>query len=119
DNGITQFYTTSKNSMEVTEKGVDAGSLFNGSGQGLNLREGQGIWMSFADSKFTTNGLNITGFDANNKANQQNVVFWGSENQKTRLDITLNGVAIQNADITSLDQAIAYINTFTNPQEGR
>ncbi|APA58888.1 flagellar hook protein FlgE [Campylobacter coli] len=119
DNGITQFYTTSKNSMEVTEKGVDAGSLFNGSGQGLNLREGQGIWMSFADSKFTTNGLNITGFDANNKTNQQNVVFWGSENQKTRLDITLNGVAIQNADITSLDQAIAYINTFTNPQEGR
>ncbi|ECP8561476.1 flagellar hook protein FlgE [Campylobacter coli] len=119
DTGITQFYTTSKNSMEVTEKGVDAGSLFNGSGQGLNLREGQGIWMSFADSKFTTNGLNITGFDANNKANQQNVVFWGSENQKTRLDITLNGVAIQNADITSLDQAIAYINTFTNPQEGR
>ncbi|ELJ8893186.1 flagellar hook protein FlgE [Campylobacter upsaliensis] len=119
DNGITQFYTTSKNSMEVTEKGVDAGSLFNGSGQGLNLREGQGIWMSFADSKFTTNGLNITGFDANNKATQQNVVFWGSENQKTRLDITLNGVAIQNADITSLDQAIAYINTFTNPGEGR
>ncbi|EAJ7012875.1 flagellar hook protein FlgE [Campylobacter upsaliensis] len=119
DNGITQFYTTSKNSMEVTEKGVDAGSLFNGSGQGLNLREGQGIWMSFADSKFTTNGLNITGFDANNKATQQNVVFWGSENRKTRLDITLNGVAIQNADITSLDQAIAYINTFTNPQEGR
>ncbi|EPY3961145.1 flagellar hook protein FlgE [Campylobacter upsaliensis] len=119
DAGTTQFYTTSKNSMEVTEKGVDAGSLFNGSGQGLNLREGQGIWMSFADSKFTTNGLNITGFDANNKANQQNVVFWGSENKKTRLDITLNGVAIQNADITSLDQAIAYINTFTNPQEGR
>lgn len=118
DAGTTQFYTTSKNSMEVTEKGVDAGSLFNGSGQGLNLREGQGIWMSFADSKFTTNGLNIKGFDANNKATQQNVVFWGSENQKTRLDITLNGVAIQ-ADITSLDQAINYINTFTNPQEGR
>ncbi|EHR1930313.1 flagellar hook protein FlgE [Campylobacter coli] len=119
DTGTTQFYTTSKNSMEVTEKGVDAGSLFNGSGQGLNLREGQGIWMSFADSKFTTNGTNRTGFDANNKTNQNNVVFWGSENQKTRLDITLNGVAIQNADITSLDQAIAYINTFTNPQEGR
>lgn len=118
DAGTTQFYTTSKNSMEVTEKGVDAASLFNGSGQGLNLREGQGIWMSFADSKFTTNSLNIIGFDAN-KANQQNVVFWGSENQKTRLDITLNGVAIQNNDITSLDQAIAYINTFTNPQEGR
>lgn len=119
DTGTTQFYTTSKNSMEVTEKGVDAGSLFNGNGQGLNLREGQGIWMSFADSKFTTNGLNIEGFDANDKANQKSVVFWGSENQKTRLDITLNGVAIQNADIKSLDQAINYINTFTNPGEGR
>ncbi|EAL8713786.1 flagellar hook protein FlgE [Campylobacter upsaliensis] len=119
DTGTTQFYTTSKNSMEVTEKGVDAGSLFNGSGQGLNLREGQGIWMSFADSKFATNGLNITGFDSNNGQNQNNVVFWGNENQKTRLDITLNGVAIQNNDITSLEQAIAYINTFTNPQEGR
>ncbi|HEC2934389.1 TPA: flagellar hook protein FlgE [Campylobacter jejuni] len=119
DNGITQFYTTSKNSMEVTEKGVDAGSLFNAKGQGLNLREGQGIWMSFVDSKFTTNELNIKGFDPNNNQNQNNVVFWGNENRKTRLDITLNGVAIQNADITSLDQAINYINTFTNPQEGR
>ncbi|MBS4269955.1 flagellar hook protein FlgE, partial [Campylobacter vulpis] len=103
----------------VTEKGVDAGSLFNGSGQGLNLREGQGIWVSFADSKFVTNGTNRTGFDVNNKTNQNSVVFWGSENQKTRLDITINGVAIQNSDISSLDQAIAYINTFTNPQEGR
>ncbi len=27
DTGTTQFYTTSKNSVEVTEKGVDAGSL--------------------------------------------------------------------------------------------
>ena len=37
DAGTTQFYTTSKNSMEVTEKGVDAASLFNGSGQGLKF----------------------------------------------------------------------------------
>ncbi|MGJ9317896.1 flagellar hook protein FlgE, partial [Campylobacter coli] len=45
DTGTTQFYTTSKNSVEVTEKGVDAGSLFNANGTGLNLREGQGIWV--------------------------------------------------------------------------
>ncbi|MEE6548828.1 hypothetical protein VWM74_10605, partial [Campylobacter jejuni] len=40
DTGTTQFYTTSKNAVEVTEKGVDAGSLFNAKGQGLNLRDG-------------------------------------------------------------------------------
>ncbi|MCW1313096.1 flagellar hook protein FlgE, partial [Campylobacter jejuni] len=40
DTGTTQFYTTSKNSVEVTEKGVDAGALFNAKGTGLNLRDG-------------------------------------------------------------------------------
>lgn len=119
DTGITQFYTTSKNSVEVTEKGVDAGSLFNGSGQGLNLREGQGIWVSFADAKFITNGTNRTGFDKSKQATQNNVVFWGDENRNVRLDITLNGIAIQNDTIKSIDEAIAYINTFTNPTDTR
>ncbi|MEE6546930.1 hypothetical protein VWM75_09100, partial [Campylobacter coli] len=35
------------------------------------------------------------------------------------LDITLNGVNIQNANIRSLDEAIAYINTFTAPTDTR
>lgn len=119
DTGVTQFYTTSKNAIEVTEKGVDAGALFNGNGQGLNLREGQGIWVSYADSKYTTNSQNRTGFNENSHKTQNNVVFWGNANQKTRLDITINGVAIQNDNIQSIDQAIAYINTFTNPTDTR
>ncbi|EEW9939686.1 flagellar hook protein FlgE [Campylobacter jejuni] len=117
DTGTTQFYTTSKNSVEVTEKGVDAGSLFNASGTGLNLRDGQGIWVSYADAKFTTQGG--TTFDENSKANQNNVIFWGNKDAAVNLDITLNGVKIQNANIRSLDEAIAYINTFTAPTDTR
>ncbi|MFB1640429.1 flagellar hook protein FlgE, partial [Campylobacter sp. MRC_CM3] len=117
DTGITQFYTTSKNSVEVTEKGVDCASLFNGSGTGLNLREGQGIWVSYADAKFSTQGGN--GFDKNSVKNQDNVIFWGDTNKSAILDITLNGVKIENKDIKSLDEAIAYINTYTVPTDSR
>ncbi|MGI7238553.1 flagellar hook protein FlgE [Campylobacter coli] len=121
DTGTTQFYTTSKNAVEVTEKGVDAGSLFNANGQGLNLREGQGIWVSYADAKFTTdraNGANV--FDPNlTVAQQDNVIFWGNKDISVTLDINLNGVRIQNDNIRSLDEAIAYINTFTAPTDTR
>ncbi|HID0200057.1 TPA: flagellar hook protein FlgE [Campylobacter coli] len=121
DTGTTQFYTTSKNAVEVTEKGVDAGSLFNANGTGLNLRDGQGIWVSYADAKFTTdraNGANV--FDPNlTVAQQNNVIFWGNKDISVTLDINLNGVRIQNDNIRSLDEAIAYINTFTAPTDTR
>lgn len=120
DTGTTQFYTTSKNAVEVTEKGVDAGSLFNANGQGLNLREGQGIWVSYADAKFTTVTADANGvFNENSQTTQQNVIFWGNKDNAVNLDITLNGVNIQNANIRSLDEAIAYINTFTAPTDTR
>ncbi|ENX4630790.1 flagellar hook protein FlgE [Campylobacter coli] len=120
DTGTTQFYTTSKNAVEVTEKGVDAGSLFNANGTGLNLREGQGIWVSYADAKFTTATADANGvFNENSQTTQQNVIFWGNKDNAVNLDITLNGVNIQNANIRSLDEAIAYINTFTAPTDTR
>lgn len=118
DTGITQFYTTSKNAVEVTEKGVDAGSLFNANGQGLNLRDGQGIWVSYADAKYSTNKLGVNAFDPN-LHQTQTAAFWGNGNQKTRLDIVINGVTIQNDTIGSIDEAIAYINTFTAPTDAR
>lgn len=118
DTGTTQFYTTSKNSVEVTEKGVDAGSLFNANGQGLNLRDGQGIWVSYADAKYSTNQLGVNAFDPN-LHQTQTAAFWGNGNQKTRLDIVINGVVIQNDTIGSIDEAIAYINTFTAPTDAR
>ncbi len=118
DTGTTQFYTTSKNSVEVTEKGVDAGSLFNASGTGLNLRDGQGIWVSYADAKYSTNKVGASAFDPNLQANQT-AAFWGSADRRVNLDITLNGVKIQNAEIQNIDDAIAYINTFTAPTDTR
>ncbi|EPX9832324.1 flagellar hook protein FlgE [Campylobacter jejuni] len=118
DTGTTQFYTTSKNAVEVTEKGVDAGSLFNANGQGLNLRDGQGIWVSYADAKYSTNQLGFNAFDPNLHQNQT-AAFWGNGNQKTKLDIVINGVVIQNDTIGSIDEAIAYINTFTAPTDAR
>ncbi|EOV9190446.1 flagellar hook protein FlgE [Campylobacter jejuni] len=118
DTGTTQFYTTSKNAVEVTEKGVDAGSLFNANGQGLNLRDGQGIWVSYADAKYSTNQLGFNAFDPNLHQNQT-AAFWGNGNKKTRLDIVINGVVIQNDTIGSIDEAIAYINTFTAPTDAR
>lgn len=118
DTGTTQFYTTSKNAIEVTEKGVDAASLFNAKGQGLNLRDGQGIWVSYADAKYSTNSLGYSAFDPNLQANQT-AAFWGTPDQKVNLDITLNGVKIQNENIQSIDDAIAYINTFTAPTDTR
>lgn len=121
DTGTTQFYTTSKNAVEVTEKGVDAGSLFNAKGQGLNLRDGQGIWVSYADAKFTTDKANNANvFDPNSTiAQQNNVIFWGNKDIAVTLDINLNGIRIQNNNIRSLDEAIAYINTFTAPTDTR
>lgn len=119
DTGTTQFYTTSKNSVEVTEKGVDAGSLFNASGTGLNLRDGQGIWVSYADATYTTNKLGVNAFDPNFQGAPQTVAFWGSANQATTLDITLNGVRITSDSIRSIDDAITYINTFTAPTDTR
>ncbi|ECO2600410.1 flagellar hook protein FlgE [Campylobacter coli] len=118
DTGTTQFYTTSKNAVEVTEKGVDAGSLFNANGQGLNLREGQGIWVSYADAKYSTNQRGVNAFDPN-LHQTQTAAFWGNGNQKTRLDIVINGVTIQNDTIGSIDEAIDYINTFTAPTDAR
>lgn len=126
DTGITQFYTTSKNSVEVTEKGVDCAALFNGKGDGLNLRDGQGIWVSYADSKFSTAGENADQtqgnngvFNPNQKVAQNRVIFWGHEQKPTTLDITINGVHIRNDSIKSLDEAVAYINTFTVPTDTR
>ncbi|EIZ6318484.1 flagellar hook protein FlgE [Campylobacter jejuni] len=118
DTGTTQFYTTSKNSVEVTEKGVDAASLFNANGQGLNLRDGQGIWVSYSDAKYSTNQAGLNAFDSNLHQNQT-AAFWGNDNQKTKLSIVLNGVKIENENITSIDEAITYINTFTASNDTR
>lgn len=112
-----QFYTKSNNSVDVTEKAVDFASVFNGSTyEGLNLRNGQSFWFSYTDAKFTTahTGLNNALFDPNNNNNQQDVIFWGSENRNVHLDITLNGVNITSDAITSIDTAAQLIQGYSS-----
>ena len=112
-----QFYTKSNNSVDVTEKAVDFASVFNGSTyEGLNLRNGQSFWFSYADAKFTTahTGLNSALFDPSNQQNQPNVIFWGSENHKVSLNITLNGVNITSDAIAGIDSAQSFINSYSS-----
>lgn len=101
DRGHTEFYTTSKSGAQVTEKGVDMGVVFNAQGEGLNLRNGQGIWVSYADAKHTSNvklAQDLPQDPAQWKAEQQ-YTFWGFKNGNQEvpavLDITINGVNIQ------------------------
>lgn len=112
-----QFYTKSNNSVDVTEKAVDFASVFNGSTyEGLNLRNGQSFWFSYADAKFTTahTGLINSLFDPTNNNNQPDVIFWGSENRKVSLNITLNGVNITSDAITGIDSAQSLINSYSS-----
>lgn len=120
DAGTTLFYTTTTNTQDVTEKGIDFASVFDGeTNQSVNLREGQGFWMSFADAIYNTNSRGVNAYDPNITAQNQNAIFWGDATQAANLNITINGVNIQNADIRGIDAAIDYINTFTSATDTR
>lgn len=120
DAGTTLFYTTTTNTQDVTEKGIDFASVFDGeTNQSVNLREGQGFWMSFADAIYNTNSRGVNAYDPNITAQNQSAIFWGDATQAANLNITINGVNIQNADIRGIDAAIAYINTFTSATDTR
>ncbi|EAH4571285.1 flagellar hook protein FlgE [Campylobacter lari] len=100
DTGHTEFYTTSKSGAQVTEKGVDMGVVFNAQGEGLNLRSGQGIWVSYADAKHTSNVKMSTDLPQDRaKWTNGEFTYWGFKDGETthaaRLNITINGVNIQ------------------------
>lgn len=102
DTGHTEFYTTSKTGAQVTEKGVDMGVVFNAQGEGLNLRSGQGIWVSYADAKHTSNVKMNADLPQDPTKWQQgsNYTFWGFKQPdgtmvNAVLDININGVNIR------------------------
>ncbi|EGK8021906.1 flagellar hook protein FlgE [Campylobacter lari] len=118
DTGHTEFYTTSKSGAQVTEKGVDMGVVFNAQGEGLNLRDGQGIWVSYADAKHTSN-VNLAQdlpADRAQWSNNTDYTFWGFKDGETqhpaKLDITINGVNIK-AEGVGKDTFINAINAKT------
>ncbi|MCR6581452.1 flagellar hook protein FlgE [Campylobacter insulaenigrae] len=100
DTGHTEFYTSSKTGAQVTEKGVDMGVVFNAQGEGLNLRNGQGMWVSYQDAKHTSNvTMNNDLSDDPTKWQNGDATFWGYNWNGTpvpaTLDITINGTRIQ------------------------
>lgn len=116
-NIVPEFYTTSKNAIDVTEKAVDFAAVFNGSNyEGLNLRDGQSFWMSYKDAVFTTNEGQT---ELTNIAQGQTGFFWGNENNPVNLNITLNGINITSNAIRSLDDVIEAINGNTSRQDGK
>lgn len=92
------YYINSNKEVAVKEAGVDLGVVFNGSGEGLNLREGQGIWVSYADAKATFNEL------PNNA---------GQGNGKYKLHISINGIEIPATELGNMDEIVKKINDYT------
>lgn len=115
DTGHTEFYTTSKSGAQVTEKGVDMGVVFNAQGEGLNLRDGQGIWVSYADAKHTSNATMAIDLPTDPAQwTNGNHTFWGyKDGGDAVLDITINGVHIR-AEGVGKDTFLNAINAKTS-----
>ncbi|KAB0613749.1 flagellar hook protein FlgE [Campylobacter hyointestinalis] len=97
DTNDDRFYVDKNKQMKLQERGVDLGVLFNDAGEGFNLREGQGMWVSYADAKYTF------------KPNIQN--------NNAQFGITLNGIPIPTTTVTKADEIVAKINEYT-PKTG-
>lgn len=85
NDSFDNYFDTNKN---LVERGLDMGVLFNATGEAFNLRDGQGIWVSYAEAKSTTGSIATFG----------------------QLDITLNGENISGT-VTSVGEIITAINS--------
>lgn len=104
DTSKDTLYMDSKNQVRLRERGVDMGVIYDENGDALNLRDGQGIWVSYADAKAVfTGGQNNPGITI--PVDQQ-----GKPNGK--LDININGIDIRRT-VTNLSEVVAAINEFT------
>ncbi|CAD7288921.1 hypothetical protein LMG7974_01232 [Campylobacter majalis] len=110
-----EFYTNSRNEQILTERGVDLGVLFNEVGDGVALRRGQGLWISYANAE-----------SKKVKIGQDNPAFIGKFGtidpvtgvftpQAKTLDIVINGVSIQSTNaVASISDVAALINAQYN-----
>ena len=98
--GNSRFYVNKNNEQRLKERGVDLGVLFNSNGDAYNLREGQGIWASYADAKTTPIALTT----------ENDGKLDAGGNEKT-LDITVNGTRI-----TGTARTVAEVAALINEQ---
>ncbi|MCI6344095.1 MAG: flagellar hook protein FlgE [Campylobacter sp.] len=98
DTSKNSLYMDSKNQVRLRERGVDMGVVYDEKGDALNLRDGQGIWVSYADAKATFTGGN------------NGIVV---PNANARLDININGINI-NKSVRNLSEVVEAINNYSN-----
>ena len=104
DTSKNSLYMDSKNQVRLRERGVDMGVVYDEKGDALNLRDGQGIWVSYADAKALFSGNAGAGITIPTAG--QPPVPNGS------LDININGIDIRRT-VTNLSEVAAAINDFT------
>ncbi|MDO2407801.1 flagellar hook protein FlgE [Campylobacter magnus] len=97
------LYMDSKNQVRLRERGVDMGVVYDEKGDALNLRDGQGIWVSYADAKAVFAGNNNAGIT---------IPVDAQKNPDGRLDININGVDIRRS-VKNLSEVVAAINDFS------
>ena len=100
-----KFYTNSRNEQILTERGVDLGVTFDELGNGLALRDKQGIWVSYANAK--THKMTI-GSSFIGNIGQINPPAGAT------LDIHLNGEHIGPKNVNSISDVAAAINAQYN-----
>lgn len=113
DVNSNQFYTNSRNEQVLTERGVDMGVLFDELGNGLALRDGQGLWISYANAETTK--FTIGSGDA------ANIGRFGTANGATfnatpaTLNININGVNIgEGRQVDTISDVAGLINAQYN-----
>ncbi|AQW83854.1 flagellar hook protein, epsilonproteobacterial variant [Campylobacter pinnipediorum subsp. pinnipediorum] len=124
ENDVTNdnFYTNKRNEQVLTERGVDLGVMFDDVGNGVALRQGQGIWVSYANAE--TKKFELGSSDAANvgrylklmpngvpKLNKNGKVIPESKS----IDIVLNGVPIKSPNsIQNISDVAKFINDQSN-----
>ncbi len=91
-----EYYVDKDKQVKVKETGVDLGVLFNATGEAFNLRDGQGMWVSYADAKATFGGLDPATVGGH------------------RLNIAINGIEIPSTSVTNIEDVVNKINTITD-----
>ena len=92
------LYMDSKNQVRLRERGVDMGVVYDEKGDALNLRDGQGIWVSYADAKAVFTGANNGGITVNQNGEA--------------LDININGIDIRKT-VQNLSEVVEAINNYS------
>lgn len=103
ENDVNQdkFYTNQKNQQVLIDRGVNMGVVFDELGNGLSLRDGQGVWISYANAE--TKPMTIGSNDPNKM---------GQLDQPGTLDINLNGTRIRSTagGVASISDVARLIN---------